>query len=201
MGDRSHFGTSSKNTRKPTNRTFKMDYGPHSSETYGKKHVEVKGPFERYQARVDPEMNFNNADRAWRARWLKEQHHLKGGDGQDLIKLYDNPEFQKARFNIFRRIWQTPMNLFEKALKGPLGDSKAAVVRYTTTKFGQLLVISWITVYYAMYNRRGWEKQQGWKVFPTKPAIYPGHPEWPHQQSAQKTKTDYADYGFKTSGM
>jgi hypothetical protein len=59
--------------------------------------------------------------------------------------LYDNKDYNKARFNIFRRIWQFPMNQFEMALRTGLGMTppQACLVRNTTSMLGKLLIFTW----------------------------------------------------------
>jgi hypothetical protein len=61
------------------------------------------------------------------------------------FQIFDNPDFNKARFNIFRRIWQWPMNQFEMALRKGLGMNltTAATIRSGTSMAGKFLVFSW----------------------------------------------------------
>ena len=61
------------------------------------------------------------------------------------FQIYDNPDYIKARFNIFRRIWQWPMNQFEMALRTGLGldATRAATTRVGFSMVGKALVASW----------------------------------------------------------
>jgi hypothetical protein len=62
-----------------------------------------------------------------------------------FIQIYENQDYRKARYNIFRRIWQYPGNLFETGLRNTFGLSHttACTVRNGTTMIGKLLVFSW----------------------------------------------------------
>jgi hypothetical protein len=54
--------------------------------------------------------------------------------------------------------------------------------------------------YYFMYHSNDWEQRGGWKVYRSRQAIYPGHPEWPHNTSQLREKeSDYANCNFKHS--
>lgn len=61
------------------------------------------------------------------------------------FQIYDNPDYIKARFNIFRRIWQWPMNQFEMALRTglKLDPHRATSIRVGTSMVGKVLVLSW----------------------------------------------------------
>lgn len=91
-----------------------------SSQTWGVKIQRLQGPYDRFVPRVSRDGEFKQADRNWRKTWLHDQH-LTSREGS-AVDLWDNKEFVKARLNVFRRIWNTPMNLFENGLKAVFND-------------------------------------------------------------------------------
>ena len=65
-----------------TSQASKMtDWGPWEDQLRGKKMLNTEGPFERFQARVNPDREFNNIDRAWRQKWLKVSSRSKERPG------------------------------------------------------------------------------------------------------------------------
>merc|ERR1712059_42066 len=78
--------------------------------------------------RVTPGL-FTDVDREWRKKWLKAHELSVKEKSMHFYYLYDNPEFQKARFNPIRRVWQAPGNALERSLRPMMGLQKAFMAR------------------------------------------------------------------------
>ena len=74
---------------------------PKSSGTWGKKPFDTEGPFKQMTRRIDPGL-YTDADRAYRARWMKAQQLSSREQGYHLFLLWDNPDYRKARLNPIR---------------------------------------------------------------------------------------------------
>ena len=81
-------------------------YNPKPSDQFfGKGSRSAEGLFGDVRQRVAPGL-FRDADREWRAKWLKAQELTPREKAFHFFYLWDNPEFRKARLNPLRRIWQ-----------------------------------------------------------------------------------------------
>jgi hypothetical protein len=105
---------------------------PEADPTFSRGYQKIIGPYTSKWRRVSPTGEYDNVDRAWRAQWKADQV-LSHNDGK--FDFYNNPDYIKARYNIFRRIWQAPMNAFEAALRRyGVESSKAYGIRYGVSK-------------------------------------------------------------------
>ena len=126
-----------------------MDFGPHQDTQGGKPQHYLESYFNRRNARMDPNADFNNIDRDWRVRWQKNQH-LSADDGK--LDLYRNPDYKKARYNIFRRISRAPMDWVEfNLLSKWYPDWRIA--RGARGGLGVLAGITAVVYYFSYYSR------------------------------------------------
>jgi len=186
------------------------DAGPHKDNAWGKRHLNIEGYYRTYQPRVSPDGEFGNEDRSWRKQWLKDQQ-LKGadvhspptGDGFNEYQLEKNPEYRKARWNIFRRTLRMPMDFIESAVINTTG------LHWTKARFGRNLVsygwksmlVVWAFSYHLMYRANDWEDRRNWKIYYEKPECLPSQKNWPQQKEFERVKDDYYNQNFKTSAM
>jgi len=115
--------------------------------------------------------------------------------------LRANPDYQRARFNIFRRIWQAPWNFIEfNILRSFMSKEYAYFTRFMTTRFGMGYLGLIYVAYYMQFRADSWETMGGPKLYTRKRTVLPGDPEWPEDASQQRLHdSDYADRGFKHS--
>jgi len=173
-----------------------MDFGPHQDNQGGKQSHFLESYFNRRNARMDPNADFNNIDRDWRTRW-KSIQTLSENDGK--LDLYRNPDFRKAKYNIFRRITRAPMDWVEFNLLSkwyPDWRMARGARGACQILFGVTAVVYYIS-YYSRYCANDWQTFYGWKSFTERPPVYPGSTEWPNCQSYERTeKHEYAAYNF-----
>ena len=63
-----------------------------ASDTFNKKMMPLEGPYKNRAARVAVDGEFSNADRAWRKKFLKDQH-LSEADGiMAQVRCQDIPK-------------------------------------------------------------------------------------------------------------
>ncbi len=74
-----------------------MDHGKWSSCSYGKRIMDTKGPFYNVTRRVNPDMHYGAADRAYRSKFLKDQVLSPRDSVTTIHDLRSNPDYQKAR--------------------------------------------------------------------------------------------------------
>ena len=154
------------------------DYGPHESKSWGKKHLNIEGYYRTFVPRVSPDGEFANEDRKWRAQWLKDQelkgadvHSTPRGEGYNVKQLEANPEWRKARWNIFRRTFRLPMDFIENAVINTTGLhwTKARLLRNGFSYGWKGMAIVWAFSYHLMYKANDWEDRRNWKIYYTKP--------------------------------
>ncbi|KAH9376986.1 hypothetical protein HPB48_021540 [Haemaphysalis longicornis] len=95
---------------------------PHS-HTGGVRPMSIEGRFADERTRLSAE--FTDADRAWRKKWLEDQH-LSPNEPRHV------PELERALKNPFRRFYRFPMDYIFGRLEpflGPHGDPRTALVR------------------------------------------------------------------------
>ncbi len=80
----------------PTKWTM-VDHGKWSSVTMGKRMMETRGPFIQFPRRVNPDMSYGEADRAFRQQWLKSQNLSAADAATTIHDLRSNPDYQKAK--------------------------------------------------------------------------------------------------------
>merc|ERR1711915_94002 len=110
--------------------------------------------------------------------------------------LYDNPDFRKERFNVFRRLWQAPGDAFERALRPSCGLLGSFLIKWHIGKAAWLYVSGLAITYYIYYNSGDWTKRGSWKQWSgAKPPTMPYNPNYP-----KKDPHEYWDHGFKKGG-
>ena len=133
-----------------------MDFGPHQDNQGGKQSHFLESYFNRRNARMDPNADFNNIDRDWRTRW-KSIQTLSENDGK--LDLYRNPDFRKAKYNIFRRITRAPMDWVEFNLLSkwyPDWRMARGARGACQILFGVTAVVYYIS-YYSRYCANDWQ--------------------------------------------
>jgi len=162
----------------------------------------LSGAWNKERARVDPMAEFNNLDRNWRAQYLKDKV-LSPNDG-NMMQVMRMPEFQRERYNIFRRMGRTPLNLFEDALikgagvKVPL----AMGVRRAIGTAGKFFIGLWIIAWnFNDDNLNSWEHRNAATLFASKPYMDPDSKYYDDMKATHdnKAKDDFYDKGFKSS--
>ena len=186
------------------------DWGPHEDLSYGKKRINIEGYYKTFVPRVSPDGEFGNEDRKWRHQWLKDQV-LKGADKyspptttqENMRQLEQNPEWRKARYNIFRRIMRAPMDAAENVLIKTTGIHwlTARNIRLFYSSGWKWMAVVWLFSYHLMYQSNNWEEKRNWKIFYTKAQSVPGLSDWPAQEETQRAKADYFDQGFSKSAV
>ena len=193
-----------------TDTCIMADHGPHESQTWGKKSLNIEGYYRTYQTRVSPEAEFGNEDRSWRKKWLNDQvlkgadvHSPPTGDALNEYQLEKIPEYRKARWNIFRRTFRMPMDAIESAVINTTGMhwAKARCGRNFFSYGWKLGVVVWAFSYHLMYRANDWEDRRNWKIYYEKPECVPGHKDWPEQNELKRLKDDYWEQNFKKSAM
>jgi len=143
-------------------------------------------PMKNERTRLSKEMT--PEERAARKQWVKDQ----------AIR-YPKREVPGVKpFNIFRRIYRTPMNLVEGALSNVTSPFTANVVRRVAGKAGLGLAVTWFLVYQLKYNQNSWTHSGGWVVSQVKPTTFIGQDG---AQVVEKHASDFYDRGFKSRNV
>ena len=73
-----------------------MDRGPRADTYFGKRPMQIEGPFHQRPSRLSPDGEFENIDRKWRAQWLKDQKlsPRDAGGSVRMEQLLQNPDYQ-----------------------------------------------------------------------------------------------------------
>ena len=90
--------------------------------------------------------------------------------------VHYHPEHQKQRYNIFRRVWQGPMNFVEMNVLRPVlkCNERAHVWRYMLGR-GAILYAGTVAVaYYFMYRGDDFTKAHTWNVIYSRPRVLEG---------------------------
>jgi len=162
--------------------------------------LDAEGPFKDVRQRVYPGL-FNDTDRAWRAKFLQSKQLTARERSMHFFHLHDNPDYLKARFNIFRRVWQAPMSAVERAIRPALGLKNAHMARWLVSAKAKFVVGVWAVTYYAYYNSGDWQNHGGWKAKYSKPATYPDNRHYPKKDPRwEMAGDDHYDHGFKAGG-
>lgn len=113
--------------------------------------------------------------------------------------LWDNPDYRKARLNVFRRVWQAPGEAFERSLRPALGMEWAFMTKMLVSKAMWGLAISWFCMYQYMYNRGDWTKQGGFRMIHSKRMTAPTDASFPlpNPDLERNGASEYYDMGFK----
>lgn len=164
----------------------KMESNP-STHTGGVKPMSIAGRMVSERERL---FGMSDAERAWRAQWLKDQHLAPD-------EPLHNPEYYKQRYSGFRRFYRAPFDKFENALIPKVGTELAYFFRHVITKTAMASVGVMYVIYYFKYRGSDWTTKSGLKVNMSRPVVYPGQPGYPNFETKQDD--DYASYGFKNS--
>ena len=134
-----------------------MDCGAGSSQNWGKSNVGLEGYFDRRNARIDPQAEYNDIDRKWRKKYLASQH-LSANDNK--IDLYRNADYKKWRYNIFRRIWRAPLDFVEFNVISKIYPdwTQARGVRHAISVFLGAWAIGVMGAYYGKYASDDWAR-------------------------------------------
>jgi len=171
--------------------------GPPSSFSNGRAVRDLNSIWGHQNRRVTPGL-FNDADRAYRAKFLKAQEMSVRDKSLHLFYLWDHPEFRKVRLNPLRRLWQAPGEALERALRPSLGLLRANMAKVALCKGLWVAGFIWAGSYYFMYSRGDWTRLGGWRVWTSKPMTGPNNPNFPLPDPAfERTKPgDYNDRNF-----
>ena len=180
------------------------DKGPHEDPLYGRKNpVNLTSVWNKQRARVDPQAEFNNLDRAWRKQYLLDKK-LTANDG-NWIQVYQMPEYRKARYNILRRIGRFPLDVMENVMmKAGMSPPTAYTVRRFSGAMAKTMIFCWVIAFnFNNTNINNWESAGGFKVFQDKPWVDPDgkYYESVKEQTKKVNPNDYYDQGFKSSPL
>ena len=136
-----------------------MDFGPHHKNCGTNGFHYLESYFSKRNARMDPNAEYSQADRDWRKAY-KKLTKLDHNDGR--IDMHQNPDYYKARFNIFRRIFRAPMDFVEYNIiaKMPYVPNweHARALRSTASMVGGFMLLGWYITYYSLYKGNDWTK-------------------------------------------
>lgn len=162
-----------------------------------KKHYIIEGPYRNHQWRVGLTSEFQEADRLWRKQYLKDQVLSPKDLYNDMDRI---PEYRKARYNFIRRIARMPGDAFEGVLRGFMSPPNAVVARFFVTRGLAVWALGVGAAFYFTTQESDWTRNQGMRILDRCHAIYPGHPEWPHNTSQKREKpSDFGNRGFEHS--
>lgn len=149
--------------------------------------MSIEGRFANERDRLSGE--FTDADRAWRKKWLEDQH-LSPNEPRHV------PELEKTLKNPFRRFYRFPMDYIFGRLEPFLGPTMTPALRWLVPKVLFMYVGGLVLMYNYKYNQHSWKRHSGLIVRSSRPVVLPGDPGWPKSPDRLKP-SDYADYGFK----
>ena len=136
-----------------------MDFGPHSDATYGHGKAPLQNYYYERNNRVHPKGEFNNIDRAWRKEYLKTELYTQRDLPANMPDFEQNPDYRKARYNIFRRIYRFPMDIVEFKIMGSfLPWHQAKFIRHGLKGFGWGFAIVTSLMYYSLYSANDWSQ-------------------------------------------
>ncbi|XP_003747372.1 uncharacterized protein LOC100899437 [Galendromus occidentalis] len=159
---------------------------PHS-HTGGVRPMKIEGRFSNPRARMSAD--FTDADRAWRAQFLKDQ-----------ILAHDEPrnvpELYYATKNVIRRFYRAPFDMFERMIIPRVGTENAALLRRIIPKtlLGYTLLV-WGT-YWVKYNGNDWTRRGSWTFKTGDGVCLPCHEGYPRKRPEMKP-SDYDSLYFK----
>ena len=133
-----------------------MDFGTPSNDTYGRGLQNVEGYYTEVNRRTNPKAEFNNIDRAWRSEYLKSMK-LTSSDAVRTDLELTNPDYYKARYNIFRRIYRAPGHFIHKnILNKMVSPDMAYRIRGFSAVFAGMVMFGWVSMHYALYRGNNW---------------------------------------------
>lgn len=171
------------------------DKGPWADSFAGKRQMALEGPFERFQARVNPDLEFNRIDREWRAKWLKAQV-LSPRDGTWMgeYMVRTNPDYLQKQYGRLRTAYRMPGNALEASFRGFMSPLMAGRTRIFLTYGLRAYIVGVAISYFSLYKVNDAYGAHGIRVAGSKEAIFPGHPEWPHNSSQAREKPEDYDW-------
>ena len=111
--------------------------------------------------------------------------------------MYYHPEHYKQRFNIFRRVWQAPMNWVElNVLRKFLDKDRAHLWRFCIGRGFLVYAFAVGTAYYFKYRADDFTKAHNWRINHNRPLVLPGDPPL---ENPRTKPSDYASINFKDS--
>lgn len=124
-------------------------------------------------------------ERALRKQWVLDQtiRHPKR----------HIPELQQ--YNIFRRIYRAPLNVFESALAKATSPYTADLARRIIGKWGIGILASYVLYYNLKYHQNHWTREGGFVVTSLKPEVYGPNSLYEYEE---KHYSDFYDRGFKS---
>ncbi|KAL1490838.1 hypothetical protein ABEB36_013463 [Hypothenemus hampei] len=155
------------------------------SQTGGVKPMAIAGRFDLERERL---LGMTEAERAYRKQWLKDQH-LAPNEPRVV------PEIYKATTNPIRRFYRWPLDQLEKKLTPSMGLMSAKFTRHVIAKSSFAIMAIYATYYNFKYHSNEWDRKTGWTVKASRPACYPGDPEYPKVSDRTKP-ADYSSKGF-----
>lgn len=151
-----------------------------ASETGGTRPMDIAGRMARERERM---LGMTDMERAWRKRYL--QHQI----------LVDEPvtpsNYYKERYNPIRRFYRAPMEMYRKALTPLIGAQAAQAVRKITSTLGFGLIAAYYGYYYIKYNTRDWTRRSGWRLYVSRPMMYPSDEGFPNYKCLSEGKEFY----------
>jgi len=182
------------------------DKGPHQDPAYGiKQPVNLTHVWRQQRARVDPVSEFNDLDRNWRKQYLADKK-LTLNDGNKL-QVMRMPEYQKARYNIFRRIGRFPLDMLENAMiKGGMQLPAAMMTRRALGSAGKFMIVVWTVVsLFSDENINNWEGRHTAKFHQNKPVMNPDSKYYADMKAkhvdGKQNPDDFYDNGFRASPL
>lgn len=161
-----------------------------SSDTGGVKPFPIADRYVNERERLN---GMTDAERAFRAQWLKDQ--VLAHNEPRVV-----PELYKEMYNPIRRFYRWPLEKVYHILTPVIGDHRAYHVRFWTGKFAMMTVGLYAGYYYFKYNANDWTKKGGWRVTESRTAVHPGDPGFP--KVSERTKgSDYCDRGFSKAAI
>ncbi|XP_014675216.1 PREDICTED: uncharacterized protein LOC106815283 [Priapulus caudatus] len=128
-------------------------------------------------------------ERAWRKQWLKDQE-LSPREPVFEAEL----QMKRNLLNPLRKLYGAPLDWFFLKLVPTLGYNKAAALRFWTPKALLGIGLVYFTAYHLKYNSRDWSSRNGWYIYTTKAAVFPG---MKREEMEPREPSDYCDRGFK----
>ncbi|RWS32032.1 NADH:ubiquinone oxidoreductase-like protein 1 [Leptotrombidium deliense] len=162
------------------------DYPWPSSVSGGVMPMRISSRFRQERQRLSED--FTDKWRKWRVQFIKDQE-LHPSEPL-YIKQYEHDIN-----NIFRRIYKIPGNYFEAMLKPKFGADMAHEIRCFIFR-APLVWLAAVSLWYTWkYSHNTWESPRQWNCHYSKPAVYPGDPNYP-LENPRPNKWQFADCEF-----
>ncbi|XP_065156058.1 uncharacterized protein ND-B17 [Atheta coriaria] len=156
-----------------------------ASDTAGVKPMSIAGRYVRERERL---LGMTDAERAFRAQWLKDQVLTH----REPVNV---PEMYNFQYNPIRRFYRAPLEALQRMLTPSLGFERARNIRYFTGKALIGIGLTYWFTYYLKYNQNDWTRLGGIYVNESREAVLPGDPGYPFVSKKHEGR-DYADRDF-----